>query len=212
MSIVVVSRMPDLNAATVITSSGFVRPVSDNLRKDVADHLHDGELVYSIRDNGREIGFAIFKMFGDVLYLNGIQIHQDYQGRGIARRVVAQARKERSPRYLALRTQSLRMWVAGRKMMGLIARVLPMWYPHPSGVMDAEVGEVRVRLATQLGMTNPEQPGFYGGPIYGVKPVYRDLKLQAWWDSICNFERGDAVVCVGVFLYTSDLLCERVGW
>lgn len=197
MSIIVVSRVPALEIATAITSSGFVRPISETLREDVAAHLAGGEIVYSIQDNGRVIGFAILTLLGDILYLNGIQLHKDYQGRGIARQVVAHARQECHPRYLALRTQSLRMWVAGKRMMESAMR--SSWCPQPSGEMSEEVREVRRRLVLTLGMTGPEQAGFYGAPLYGAKPTYKDLGLQAWWDSICNFERGDAVICAGVW-------------
>lgn len=210
MSIIVVLRVPEVEVATAITSSGFVQPVSSALRDDVAVHLRGGELVYSIGDNGRVVGFAIFTMWNDVLYLNGIQLHKDYQGRGIAGRVVAHARRECRPRYLALRTQSLRMWVAGKRILGSVMGY--SWCPKPSGDMSPEVKDVRERLAKHLGMTSIEQAGFYGAPLYGAKPTYHDPKLQAWWDGICDFERGDAVLCVGVFLYTSDVMRERVGW
>jgi len=180
-----------VDVATHIASLGFEQALTGELRHDVQCHLMMGERVYGVYEEGRLMGFAIFDIFAEVLYLSGIILMPEMQGKGVAGQVVRFVQEASGTRYLALRTQSLRMWVAGKNMCR-------EWYPcvQPNDGMLHILG---LEIARYLNMTKTIEPGCYGGPLYGNKPVYRDPQLQAWWDSICNFERGDAVLCVGSF-------------
>lgn len=191
MSVRILPVPPSLSVATLIASSGFVQPVSPELQVDVDNHLQEGQLLYSIMGRGETIGFAIFKMFGEVLYLAGIILREDYQGKGIATQVVDLARAATGAQWLGLRTQSPVMWAAAQKMVCTI-------FPHPS-TGDVQTYLVAQELARNLGMNQVIHHGFYGGPLYGQKPIHRDPRIQNWWDSLCQFERGDAVVVVGMF-------------
>lgn len=215
MSLRIVRVAPDLDLATYITSSGFVQPISDALRQDVDVHLKESQIVYSIFKDDVVVGFAIFKKIVlpavfpacgsclglyeyldlPVLYLAGIMLHESVQGQGIAEETVLHAKNEMDLSYFALRTQSLRMWIAGNKMT-------KSWYPNPTGSHSGRFDVAKMLLAKQLNMQLAKahsSMGFYGAPLYGTKPVHRDTKLQTWWDSICSFERGDAVLCIGQF-------------
>lgn len=198
MSIVIVREPPSLDIATRIASLGFVQPESAALRADVNDHLSHGKMLYSIVDTQkhRTVGFAIFNDLGNtVLYLSGIILDPAYQGRGIAEMAVQRARNDVRPfssAFLALRTQSSRMWLAGRDMTA-------SWYPNPQHIIDPYYRMLAERSATLTGSCFPVKIGCYGGPLYGEKPVHRDAELQSWWDSICDFDRGDAVFCFGPF-------------
>jgi len=205
MPIRFVRQKPDLDLATEIASSGFVQPISKALQLDVDVHLNEGRIVYTIFDDDRVVGFAIFKVIGeDVLYLAGIMLHESVQGKGIAELAVKHANTESYFSHLALRTQSLRMWVAGNKMMR-------DWFPNPENRIHEPLRHVRNMVASHLKMPADvlSAPGFYGAPLYGKKPVHRDVALQKWWDSICSFERGDAVLCVGSLVDPSP--CP-LGW
>ena len=177
---------------------------------DVDAHLNEGRVVYTILNDGQTVGFAIFNVVcEDVLYLAGIMLHESVQGKGIAELAVKHAQQEMRLTYFALRTQSLRMWSAGNK-------IVRDWFPNPENRIAEPVRRLRNAVASHLKM--PENvlsvQGFYGSPLYGKKPVHRNVKLQSWWDSICSFERGDAVLCFGSFHDPSawSLCLFRVGW
>ncbi len=191
MPIRFVQTIPPVDAATLIASSGFVKPVTDGLRQDVDVHLHEGQTVFSILDDDTLVGFAIFNRFENLLYLGGIILRESHQGKGIAFQAVAAAQEQRRSRWFGMRTQSLRMWVAAHKWVDTL-------YPHPTIKHEGYFAAAQT-LSSRLHMDAPVVAGFYGGPLYGAKPMHHDPKLQRWWDLICDFERGDAVVCVGRF-------------
>jgi hypothetical protein len=192
---------PDLVSATRLTSHGFFQPESDELRKDVAKHIH-GDLVYSILDDdGTYFGFATFSIDGDLIYLEGIMIDTPLQGHSIGGKVIEAARVKTKARYLALRTQSPRMWSVGYKLCDIWFPDDPQPEQHPelAVVMD-RVLALKRNVDSTISLISPTAVACYGGePLYGEKPIHHDLDLQRWWDSLCNFERGDGVVCVGRF-------------
>ncbi len=193
MSVFFVRAVPSLDRATHIASLGFVQPISPALRDDVDNHLTHGQLVYSIveRDSLATIGFTLFNhLDSSVLYLSGIILDPNHQGQGIARLAVEHAGRETNATHLALRTQSPRMWSAGEKMT-------ESWFPHPTNEAPPALRELGERAATATGSAFPVKEGFYGGPLYGAKQTHHNVSLQTWWDSLCNFERGDAVFCIG---------------
>lgn len=83
------------------------------------------------------------------------------------------------------------MWASASKMVRTI-------FPHPTLPCEASE-EIALNLAKSLMMSGPIHPAFYGGALYGQKPAHHDPRIQNWWDSLCQFDRGDAVVCVGRF-------------
>lgn len=195
MSIRFVRQKPNLILATRIASSGFVQPISEDLKTDVYTHLNEGHIVYTIYNDDETVGFAIFNVVCEkVLYLAGIMLHESVQGKGIAELIVQHTDKELYLPYLALRTQSLRMWSAGNKMVC-------DWFPNQENHIDEPMFQIRNAVASYLKI--PENvlsvSGFYGTQLYGKKPVHHDSELQSWWDNICSFERGDAVLCIGRF-------------
>lgn len=204
-------EVPDLQTATAIAASGFGVPESYDLEVDVFNHLGAGDLVYGFalapQDNGwREtvdgralhVGFAIFKVWGIILYLSGIIMDADHQRSKAVNMAVWAAVNQlhneqgKEVAYLAFRTQSLPMWVAGSRETKSI-------FPREGVAKPVdELARIGARVAKELGSVFPVSVGHYGGPLYGKKPIYRgDRKLQLWWDGLCDFERGDAVICVG---------------
>ncbi len=187
----ITKKVPDLETATRIASSGFVQPISDELRQDVAGHMAGGDVVYGIKEHGQFVGFVIFNIWDGILYLSGIIVDEAHQCHQHVTESVAKVLRQRPGlKYLALRTQSPRMYVAGRK-------VCSVWIPHFDEVFAPELVRVGKEVAERTDSQFPLHEGCYGGPLYGEKPVYHDGSLQQWWDERCNFERGDALICVG---------------
>ncbi|MBL8158854.1 hypothetical protein JNJ66_00140 [Candidatus Saccharibacteria bacterium] len=189
---------PAMRDAVAIAAEGFARPVTPELEQDVASHLADGQLVYSFVADGATAGFVIFDVIGeagDILYLSGIILRRGYQRR---RNVLAaiQAAQQALPRvrYLAYRTQSLRMYTAG------MAACEPAYPNRENGPCGSELLRVGQQAATHLGGVFPVTRGCYGGPLYGERPQHPDAELSAWWDGLCSFADGDAVIVVGALL------------
>jgi hypothetical protein len=189
---------PDLDRATAIAASGFVQTLSPSLRQDVFEHLAGGDLVYELHADDRMVGFAIFNVWepeGEILYLSGIIVDEAYQRRTNLQTVLQRACLDApGSRYLALRTQSVRMWLAA-------SRLCEPWFPRAQvSAPSPELAAAGEAVAQRIGSAFPVGRAHYDGPLYGAKPVHRDPALQAWWDGLCNFERGDAVICVGQLL------------
>ncbi len=183
---------PTLMSAVHMAALGFVKEESEELIRDVREHLESGKLVYRIFADKVEIGFAIFVIYQDILYLSGIILTPKFQGRGIVRTVIQQVQRlHRGLSYLALRTQSLRMYLAASRMCdefypGLEGEIIPEQF--------AKRGEY---IASLIHSEFPVHLNCYGGQLYGIKPIYKDPVLQDLWDKLCNFENGDAIIFIG---------------
>ncbi|MFA6131933.1 MAG: hypothetical protein WC702_02585 [Patescibacteria group bacterium] len=190
----IVVRIPDPEQATLAASEGFGKPIDPALEKDVTEHLaacHFGLSFFSSEDEFA--GFALYRRLGNILCGGGMVLRTAFQAHGLGQIAIQTARVVSQTEYLAFRTQSLRMWTAGKKAVSI-------WRPNPSGTDDPALAEAIERAAIFLKVNQTVTSGFYGGPLYGKKPLYtKDAARQAWWDSICSFERGDAILCVGRF-------------
>ncbi len=187
-----IEKKPTLEQLIVLASEGFRQPITDGLIADVDNHLKDTNFCVCVEDDGCLVACMLCKQpIPGVLYIAGTLVLPSYQGHGIkaeATRRVLDTRPELT--WFAGRTQSPIVWSS----VHAIAREM---LPHPNGhTVPAEAHALRDELAWALGMTSPIQQGFYGGALYGEKPINRDASVQTWWDSICNFERGDAVLYI----------------
>ncbi|MFH0814675.1 MAG: GNAT family N-acetyltransferase [Candidatus Falkowbacteria bacterium] len=188
--------VPSQAKAVELVSRGFVQPVSQALIADTRDHLHAGDFVYSATADDRLVGFAVFdELPSKLLFVAGIMIDPAHQGEKVGRQMILKAKDQVSAEFLGLRTQSPRMWSAGRS-------ICAEWYPNfDNGVLrfrlQAQAELIRARLGPKY--EYPVVESCYGGALYGEKPTHREPSVQSWWDSICNFARGDAVLCIGKF-------------
>lgn len=194
MSVIFRQQPPTIDEATLLASYGFVRPVSDAFRANVSKQFSSDKLVFSVldADSGEVVGFASFRNLTPVLYLSGIVLKPECQGLSIAKLAVFEARALTGATHLALYTQSSRMWASGAGMTG-------QWFPRPGKDMPDDLRPLAEWTAARIGLAFPVAVGQYRGPLYGEKPVHRDAGVQCWWDSMCDFERGDAVFCIGPF-------------
>ncbi len=195
LKIKVIEAAPMLLNAVHMASLGFVKDESQALVDDVAAHLASGKIVRMIFVNDQEAGFAIFAVYNDILYLSGIILLPEYQGQGVANLVIKEV-FELHPecKYLALRTQSLRMYLSA-------SRLCKDYYPKLDGSEIPNCFKERgTFIAKEINSVFPLHLGCYNGPLYGDKPVYeKDSQLQYLWDEYCNFERGDAIIFIGNF-------------
>lgn len=188
----IIETVPDLDEAVAVTSRGFVQPVSDGLVEDVRNHLQ-GDLVLSLVFEAGLAGYAVFKIQDDLLYLAGAMIDPTYQGKQVARKLIMHAQLRSGAIYFGLRTQSPIMWSAGKSMCQI-------WLPSMNGEsFDDGLYKALNSTLALAGSPRTFHNGCYGGALYGEKPVHHDAGVQDWWDRVCNFEAGDAVVCVGRF-------------
>lgn len=184
---------PAIEVAARLTSHGFVQPVSPELIDDVAAHIAGDLVVRIFDDDGEEVGFATFSVHEDLLYLNGIMLDPAVQGNSYAQNVISFARDRFDSAYLGLRTQNPKMWSVGKRMCDI-------WLPDlDDRLPDKGLQGVIDRLQKERNLPHPLHEACYGEALYGDKPVHRDEAIQRWWDELCDFERGDGVVCVGRF-------------
>lgn len=188
-------EMPDLDEAVRLTAEGFRRPVTDALVEDVRVHLAAAEFSLCAREDGMLVCYMIFTVpVPDVLYISGTLIESSRQGTGIktAGTVLAFERHP-SLRWFSGRTQSSVVWASA-------ARIASELTPNrEASALSTEGTACLDALVAALRMSGPTHAGFYGGPLYGEKPVHHDPAVQAWWDALCDFERGDAVLYLGRF-------------
>lgn len=188
---IVPSHTFDVPVATRLTAAGFAVPVTPALTHDVQQHLQAGELWTVVR-GAQTVGYTIVRRyFTDTLYIVGIMLLPQWQGKGVCERVVM-ATRQPTDQFLALRTASPIMWAAGNRICN------GSWLPSPRSVTDHPLFERGMRLASEIGCSGfPHSPGFYGSPLYGVEPRHHDPVVQAWWATQCVFQGADAVVCIG---------------
>lgn len=184
-------EMLSVEDATHIAASGFVQNYNPSLENDVRSHLGIGT-TYTVYEDERKIGFVIYELFGDILYISGIVLLSSAQGNGYACRIIDQLCKEVGLPFLGYRTQSPRMWSVGMKLC-------KEWYPNPTSTPNVDTLAKIEFLCQHINTPSyPVSKGFYGHALYGRKPILRDNEVQRWWDNMCSFEAGDSVVCFGI--------------
>ncbi len=161
---------PDLDEAVLLAAEGFRRPVTDALIGDVQAHLRSSEFSLCMRENGRLVAYMLFTIpTSDVLYISGTLVTESMRGKGLKTEgtVIAFARY-RALRWLAGRTQSSVVWASA-------ARISSELYPNRDcgGSPSTTCAHRLYPLMTKLRMNSPVHHGFYGGQLYGEKPVHR---------------------------------------
>jgi GNAT superfamily N-acetyltransferase len=184
-----------------LTQLGFQREKSEKLEESTRRHLTGSKIMYIV-SAGRELNaYAVLDLIessgGKILYLSGIMVDPAAQGKNLASNLLTIALKEHCSRYLATRTQNPVMYQC-------IAKVCDQSYPNPFLDPTPEVMEVGSFVALgRLGMKiyDPERmigEGVYGSCLYGKPPISRTTKLEQWFKSRVNLERGDAMIVVGL--------------
>lgn len=186
-----VKRTPTLQEAVKLASEGFVQPITPGLEKDVFEHLEGTDFCVCIYDGETLVGCMLCTIpLPRVLYISGTLVLTDYQGCGIkaaSTRAIFSWHPEL--KWFAGRTQSSIVWSSVRRIAHAVL-------PNPEEDSYPEMARIRDRVAKELGMNEVIERAFYGGPLYGEKPVNHATRVQDWWDSFCSYERGDAVLYI----------------
>ena len=194
MHVRLLTSLPSLHDAILSASEGFGQPIDQALSLDVAQHLDACGFGFQFLTDENEIaGFTLFKHYGSLLYGGGMMIRPAFQKSGLVRQGILLAQEHTHARHFAFRTQSPRMWSAGR-------RVTRLWSPTPEqGFFHPELDEVRSIAADLLHIKPTVTRAVFDRPLYGHKPTHLNPAIQTWWDSMCDFDKGDMVLCVGAF-------------
>ncbi len=194
MRVRLLTALPSLHDAILSASEGFGQPIDEALSLDVAQHLGNCGFGFQFLTDENEIaGFTLFKHFGSLLWADGMMIRPAFQKSGLVRQGILLAKEHTGARTLAFRTQSPRMWSAGR-------HVARLWTPTSErGFFHSELNDARSLAADLLHIQPTVTRAVFDRPLYGQKPTHLDPAIQSWWDSICDFEKGDMVLCVGAF-------------
>ena len=182
-----------LEHATLAAAEGFIQPLSKSLETDVDNHLKLAEFGFQFHFRGEFLGFTLFQHQEDLLMGAGMQIRPFAQGHGLVKQAILLAKEITGANFLAYKTQNPRMWQVGE-------RLCSVWTPTVEcGFANKDVDGARNRVADFMGIETTTLKRFYGQALYGKKPTHWDEGIQEWWDSVCNFEQGDSVLCVGKF-------------
>tara|TARA_Y100001970_G_scaffold243191_1_gene308240 strand:+ start:1665 stop:2276 length:612 start_codon:yes stop_codon:yes gene_type:complete len=182
-----------LENATLAAAEGFIRPYTKDLKDDVDNHLRLAKFGFQFHCRGEFLGFTLFQYQEDLLMGAGMQIRPVAQGFGLVKQAILLAKERANAKFLAYKTQNPRMWQVGE-------RLCSAWTPTLEyGFVNKDINAVRNRAAEFYGVKPTVTSGFYGQALYGKKPTHWDGQIQEWWDSVCNFEQGDSVLCVGKF-------------
>lgn len=188
------TSLPSLHDAIVSASEGFGQPIDPALKLDVDQHLKACHFGFQFLDQHGEIaGFTLFKHYDDLLCGGGMMIRPRFQKSGLVQEGIRLAANRTSARYLAYRTQSPRMWSAGRHVTSVWTPTPELGFDHP--MLDA----VRAHAASLMGITPTVTRAVFDRQLYSAKPTHLNPDIQDWWNSICDFEAGDMVLCVGTF-------------
>jgi len=82
-------------------------------------------------------------------------------------------------------------------MYAVAAKIIPQLYPSivdRDETIPPDVATVGAFIAETRGMDFPIQTGAYGKPLYGTRPSH---PLEEGFYGMLDYERGDALVCVG---------------
>ncbi len=183
-------RYPSQDRAVELVAGGFCQPVTAELVEDTRVHLAEADFCLVMTHGDQDVAFALFRTIGDMLYLVGIMVDPEFQGKLISQHLVLHALSLTGCKYLGLRTQNPVMWSSARHLCS-------SWYPTPDTEIPTELLEIAQKYAVEVSASYPVAVGFYGQPLYGTKPMHRNPKIQSWWDSVCDFERADTVFCFG---------------
>jgi ribosomal protein S18 acetylase RimI-like enzyme len=203
---------PSLDQATELAALGFSQDNSPGLREDVRNHLEGADACLCIYDAKCLVGYMLFQLpehinhydekwnlgyiimppqVKHIVYIAGTLVHPEYQGKGLKAEATRMAMDKFMDRtYFAGRTQSPIVWSS-------VTRLASVVYPHPNATKpSSQMLSALDALVAYLKMKSAIEPGFYGGPLYGQKPLHRNEGIQAWWDSLIDFQRGDALLYI----------------
>jgi|GEM_PF-2113901 len=200
-----------------VAASAFHQAPDRDFREDVASHiLNPKGLLVVLNDDGMPIAFRMWDFITldfvggtDILYLAGMCVHKDYQGRGIGELLLELVLRDDVLRtmkgdmfvplplapYVALRTQNPVMKFCFDRAIGIES------YPRlEDGSVPSDVAMVGTKVASYLkdysfNPINMISRGLYGHSLYGVPPVPPNHKYAEIFSQL-DMALGDSMICV----------------
>lgn len=183
-----------------LTRRGFIQDMSPSLWQDTKYHLETGEHLYLVC-NESIVAYGVFNFWTkdafSILYLSGIIVDPDHQGKGISSSLLGIVMEDFNPQLLAARTQNPVMYESIRRSCGKV-------YPADSIIPPVDIQTVGQFIAVdKLNMVNYDQvsmlgKGTYGSCLYGSEPVSRNSIMEYWFKGEVDLSNGDAMIIVGV--------------
>lgn len=170
---------------TPVTGRGFMREniYSDELFRDVHAHISEASRLIIARSSGKVSSYIASAVsdteMGKLYHLGGIICEPQYQGSGIALKLLKKELVDTQAQYLGFHTQSKRMHKLGYRLAFL-------------NISDSE------SYGHLIGSVN--QQGIVDEARYGGLPLYQQPEsIQIAIDDIegLDFFKGDALICVG---------------
>lgn len=175
-----------------VVRKAFGTPMTE---QDIFDHLTQPKKVYTLRENDKLIGMFSYtpkSLEGiNLLFIDGIAIDPDCQGRGIFQEVTKVAYE--GEKILGLKTQNPRMYRALEKFCDVT-------YPNASLDFPGDIETLMNGLARELGIIVDEKKvarGAYGRSLYPKQSF--NGRCGNFFANVLNVEysRGDSVLCLG---------------
>jgi hypothetical protein len=169
-------------------SRGFLRSSNESdlastleSYQDLKAHLSDAGRLRLLNLEGRSVGVVcadfVTTPFGEVYHLQGVILDPALQGKGLAKKALADDMRGQRPKFLAFHTQSRFMLSLGSKLANLSEDLSTRLAPYFSHVS----------------LTGGVDKGRYGSkPLYGDHEALKDLAISG-----LDVLAGDAVFAAG---------------
>lgn len=182
-----------------LVCSGFVQEPCDEVLEDTQNHVLNCQHLWLYEEYGRLLAFTTWDEYevdgAKVLYLGGVMVAPEAQGKGVAASMIDSAWERYPSRYLVAQTQNPVMYSS-------LLRGGFQVYPSksirsPGEVLRVALGVTKARGWVVLDGANPQfRLGTYGKCLYGVRPVDRDEEVERFFSQNLDFNRGDAFLLV----------------
>ncbi len=175
-----------------VVRDAFGTPMTE---EDIYQHLTMPSKVYLLKDSGKVFGMCSYspKILNGtrVLFVDGIAINPNAQGRGVFGEVTLIAKEDE--KFVALKTQNPRMYRALEKFSHKI-------FPNDSLIFPERISTVMKDLADNLHLKVDSlmvARGFYGTSLYPL--ALNHQTASRLFDDILkvDYKNGDSVLCLG---------------
>ncbi len=194
------------------TRNGFGTDISD---ESVKEHVMGSNILQLLKVEGAPVGFASYDMIEvtpgngvgrerqlSVLYLRGIVVEKEHQGRGFFKEALSQAIGQNSPDVLSMRTQNPLIYMATKRLVG---RMYPNGGVYPSVTLghNEHAHSLGLEIAKRLGMRRYEDSEFreqrtYETALNDTVPRVDEETERLFSSLRINRNRGDSIVIVSL--------------
>lgn len=180
-----------------LVCQGFVQEPSDEVFEDTWNHVRNCMFLWLYTEGGELKVFTTWDVyefdFGKVLYLGGIMVSPQTQGKGVGSRLTKQAWGQYGGDFLVAQTQNPVLY-------STLSRTGFTVYPSLDGKSLKEIACLAEQMVTVLGWPssvgqNPQiRYGVYGKSLYGKRPVNHHDFVESFFENSLNLDQGDAFV------------------